>query len=89
MYYMMKEGIGVHVEVQEVSEYLEDGWWYTTRCFEVIRKSGCIYQGVIFTDGVTVIHWLDSSITSFPSFEAFKEIYLDKNPEKNESVRWL
>jgi hypothetical protein len=61
------------------------------RLFEVKRKSGCIYEGVVFTVGVTVIHWYGDcpSITSFPSFEVFGETYLDKNPEKNESFRWL
>lgn len=89
MYYMRKDGFGGYVDVDKVAAYLERGWRYATRCFEVKRRSGCVYQGVIFTDGTTVIHWLDSSITSFPSFEVFREIYLDKNPEKNESFRWL
>jgi len=62
------------------------------RLFEVTRATGCIYEGVVFADGVTVIHWVTGtcpSITSFPSFEAFESVYLNKNPEKNASVRWL
>ena len=62
------------------------------RLFEVKRATGCVYEGVVFTDGATVIHWVTGtcpSITSFPSFEAFESVYLVKNSEKNASFRWI
>ena len=57
------------------------------KTFEVERMTGCKYQGVVFDDGVTVIHWITKpcpSTTIFPDFEAFESVYLQ--PGKNKSV---
>ena len=57
------------------------------KILEVERLSGCKYQGIIFDDGVVVIHWITGgcpSITTFPDFQSFEQIYL--RPGVNRSV---
>ena len=42
------------------------------RLFEVRRKTGCVYEGVIFADGVTVIHWVTGRVHRLQYFLILK-----------------
>jgi hypothetical protein len=59
------------------------------KLIKVTRKLGCVYEGIVFSDGKVVIHWLNGvcpSVTVFDNFEQFKKVYLDTNPDKNATV---
>jgi len=68
--------------------------------FEVIRnkKNGTKYEigklieGVIFSDGTVVIHWLSdiSSISIFKNFDEFDKIHGDQgHPEYNTKIQLI
>ena len=57
------------------------------KIFQVKRMTGCEYQGIIFDDGVVVIHWITKpcpSTTIFPDYKSFADVYLQEG--KNSKV---
>lgn len=53
---------------------------------------GKVLEGVVFSDGVTVIRWLVSGIEDstsvWPSVEAFKAVHIDPHPTNHTLLIW-
>lgn len=54
-----------------------------------VSGTGIVVEGVVFSSGVTIVHWLTppprGSINIFDSFEQFMQIHVGSHPE-NRSV---
>lgn len=55
--------------------------------------TGKVLEGVVFTDGTTVVRWTvddqPNSTAVWESFEAFAHFHIDKRPENGTTVKWL
>ncbi len=71
------------------------------RTFEMIREAdesgvsgiGKVLEGVVFSDGRTVIAWCVSgkpnSVAVYQSFDDFKYIHVDSHPTNGTKFNWI
>lgn len=71
------------------------------KCFEMLRNAdesgvsgiGIVLEGVVFSDGTTVVRWLVSgkpqSTNVWESFEDFKFIHIDSHPTNGTEINWV
>jgi hypothetical protein len=57
-----------------------------------ISGVGVIIEGVVFSNGQVVVHWLTppphGSITIWPSFDDFQRIHIDSHPTNGTIVKF-
>jgi len=57
-----------------------------------VSGTGVVVEGVLFSTGVVVIHWLTpppwGSINIFGSWEQFMAIHVGAHPENRSEIRW-
>lgn len=55
--------------------------------------TGKVLEGVIFSDGITVVRWAvegqGNSTAVWDSFEDFSYFHVDKRPENGTKINWL
>jgi hypothetical protein len=84
------------VEAKKPAARGEEGF----KTFKMLRRgdesgvsgTGVVLEGVVFTCGTTVIHWLTpapkGSISIWDSFDLFKEIHIDSHPDNRTMLIW-
>lgn len=57
-----------------------------------VSGTGVVLEGVVFSTGVTVIHWLTpmpgGSVTIWQTFEQFMSVHVGSHPENRTRVHW-
>ena len=71
------------------------------KTFEMIREAdesgvsgtGKVIEGVVFSDGRTVVGWCvegaPNSVSIYKSFEDFKFIHVDSHPTNGTTFNWI
>lgn len=58
-----------------------------------VSGTGVVLEGVVFTSGQCVVHWLspapNGSIAVWSSFEDFESVHISSHPDNKTEIRWF